>query len=353
MFGSVLEAIKGEKKMSLNHWRYRVLHWAFAIQVTDWTRSKLPSFLYTHYCPLFHLTNLIVLMSPIILLAKVITATACFIFCIIRAIVEGIGNLSERIEQWKAKRRAAKAEQVEPESAEERHARRVAEEKRKIPKLIIQYGKQRIIALKDFHTFRCLTSHHWNYLTNDEVQEIWATYAPKVLLALEIKQARKEKMRERIIFWVNFSRIFIKGILNIFYFATFVGLIYLAAIYGGPVAMAIFGGIMWIIKALITFDWLGFVFLIGTWALRISIGIGTVVGLIWFVTRYVPIRKIFAKTLPPLQATFDAASAISRAFGNFISGVTDFVSVFYEENCPPITIVDDEEAKVAAVAEEN
>ncbi len=68
----ILESIKSHKKMSFNHWRYRILHWAFNIKNPEFhpdamSPNGLPKFLYTHYCPLFHLTNLIALLSPLIL----------------------------------------------------------------------------------------------------------------------------------------------------------------------------------------------------------------------------------------------------------------------------------------------
>ena len=62
-----------ERKLSLNHWRYRLLHWCFNEKnITRSEESALPQYLYCHYCPLFHLTNFIALFSWLILTIKVI-----------------------------------------------------------------------------------------------------------------------------------------------------------------------------------------------------------------------------------------------------------------------------------------
>lgn len=76
MLEGILEAIKGEKKMSFHHWRYRLLHWAFGEKADTPEQSGLPRFLYTHYCPLFHLTNLIAIFAPAILFVKLV----CVVF---------------------------------------------------------------------------------------------------------------------------------------------------------------------------------------------------------------------------------------------------------------------------------
>lgn len=70
--------LQRRKKLSLNHWRYRLLHWCFNVKADNNTpfSNNLPRCLYTHYCPLFHLTNLIAIFCPIILIVKVVIAMA-------------------------------------------------------------------------------------------------------------------------------------------------------------------------------------------------------------------------------------------------------------------------------------
>src|SRR5690348_8046854 len=64
---------KEERRLSLKHWRYRLLHWCFNVEPNPGSNiTILPKFLYTHYCPLFHLTNLIAILLPFIILIKIL-----------------------------------------------------------------------------------------------------------------------------------------------------------------------------------------------------------------------------------------------------------------------------------------
>src|SRR5581483_7783366 len=69
---SILSSLKEERRLSMKHWRYRLLHWAFGVEGKRPEETGLPHFLYTHYCPLFHLTNLIAIISPVILFFKIV-----------------------------------------------------------------------------------------------------------------------------------------------------------------------------------------------------------------------------------------------------------------------------------------
>lgn len=66
----IIEAIKAPKNLSFYHWRYRILHWVFNVGAKTPEESPLPNYLYTHYCPLFHLTNILFLLFPIIFCCK-------------------------------------------------------------------------------------------------------------------------------------------------------------------------------------------------------------------------------------------------------------------------------------------
>lgn len=57
-----------DMKLPYDHWRFRVLHWFHKIQPESPEDSRLPEYLYKNYCPLFHITNGIVLIAPVIML---------------------------------------------------------------------------------------------------------------------------------------------------------------------------------------------------------------------------------------------------------------------------------------------
>jgi ABC-type bacteriocin/lantibiotic exporter with double-glycine peptidase domain len=72
-------------------------------------------------------------------------------------------------------------------------------------------------------------------LTREEVEELYNQYMPMVLKARERAKLRKEQIRQQLIFWTNFSRVFIKWTMNILYVGLVIGLAYGLFAIAGPV----------------------------------------------------------------------------------------------------------------------
>ncbi|MCK9463040.1 MAG: hypothetical protein M0R80_25740 [Proteobacteria bacterium] len=363
MLESIIEAIHGERKMSLNHWRYRLLHWAFATDMKMiWKdgagrlHSPLPNYLYTHYCPLFHLTNLIILFAPIILFVKVVWAIAVIGYHVCLHIKAGIQKTINLYRKLRPKKE--KTSMPEDVAMEKYRERLHQKELRSIPTLLVRFGRENDAFLTDFsHFYHYITSRCHSYYggndddricfsTEEEVKKIWEQFAPKVKIALESQKARKEKMRKTIVFWVNFSRIFIKGILNTFYFALFAAVIYITYLFGWPACKWMGNGVVWVVTGLLSLDWLGCLTGLGTFLLRVAIGLATVGGVGWLIYKFVPLNLLWEKTCPPFVAVGDFVTAFFRYVKNIFVGIWEFCNMFYEENCPPIIIVDDAEAAI-------
>ena len=73
--------------------------------------NGIPTFLYTHYCPLFHLTNLIVLLSPLILFFRVVLVVLRALYACLDLIPWGkireffVSFLPEKVEKENCKLR--------------------------------------------------------------------------------------------------------------------------------------------------------------------------------------------------------------------------------------------------------
>lgn len=191
---SILESIKAERKLSFNHWRYRILHWTFNVNApqTDW--HELPNFLYTHYCPLFHLTNLIAILSPLILLIK------CCILLVraINSVIELIPfeKLFLVFDKFKSS--------IKPIKVLKKVT--LQDEKRKLIDYICSLGYT--ILFKDFWESY---SKYFSILTKEEAEPIFNEYSAKLEAAIIAAKIRKDKWRDRIIFWTNFSRVLLSG----------------------------------------------------------------------------------------------------------------------------------------------
>jgi len=102
---NIVKHIKRDRVLSLAYWRYQLLHWCFNIEVKKNEDGKLyivnddlPDFLYTHYCPLFNLTNLILVFSPFILMFKICGSIFSFMLKYIISVSQIFGgNISSKM----------------------------------------------------------------------------------------------------------------------------------------------------------------------------------------------------------------------------------------------------------------
>lgn len=326
-----LESIKGEKKLSLNHWRFRILHWCFSTTKED---SKLPNFLYTHYCPLFHLTNLIAIFSPLIFVVKltwfVLAQILKIIFNIAFFIESAFKKFHLRSKEKPAKKLSAEEEILVNKNKEIKH----------IYNIIKNYDEDHDFKYFWYHNGGC-----FNVLEKNEVKEIVENYLDKLINAKKRARERKEKFQSQMVFFVNFSRIFIKGFLNVFYFALFLTVLYstikwiLPGLYYGALQTVD------LFKLLLTFNWLKFGSDSIYWFIR-GCAVLLAVFVIVKIAQFLIVVPIFKKALIPFSLIGNIILAFGKWIDNLLSNAIEFISMFYEENCPPIVIVSDEEAEI-------
>jgi hypothetical protein len=331
---SILDSIKEERKLSFNHWRYRILHWAFNAEPPDpkilgLNVNGIPTFLYTHYCPLFHLTNLIALLSPLILFFRVVWLVLRALYSCIDLIPWGkirafiVSFLPEKVEKEKCR----------PELTAEM-------ERRVCIKYICEWSGD----LEGFLKCYCFT-----FLTKEDMFDIYNEYMPKVIVARQEAELRRKKWRERIIFWTNFSQVFIKWALNVFYFGLTVlmfGLVYL-------IAYPVFSFMCWLPEFVVWLfeDGVSWMFL---WYIgKLLLWATLVMGIISVLVRTGVAGKFFATLFQGLKFISPPAFVFTVPFNwmkTAIVNTAEFIAMFYEENCPPITIISEDEAVVESVA---
>lgn len=341
---SILESIKGDRKMSFSHWRYRILHWAFNVKEPDRqnpTQTGLPMFLYTHYCPLFHLTNLIALLSPFILAIRVglliISAFATVIDIIpIVKIVDFFINLvpkSTKVESTKTKLQLY----------EELTRQRAQKERKHCIELIGDYP------YFEFDSFWARFDTYFISLSREQAQAIFDEYSPKIQEAVERARLRKQKWKERIIFWTNFSRVFIKWAMNIAYIALSVFLLYVIYLIAQPVwgfLCWFVEGIIWLFSDVGSLSVLWFLLKLLLWT-GLGFGVATILVKTGFLTRF---ANIVIDRLPIVSPPFYIVLVPIRWIRDGFNVTCEFISMFYEENCPPIKLVSEEEAVVESIA---
>jgi len=316
---SMLNSIVTERKMSLNHWRYRVLHWYFGVTEEGYG-SNVPRYFYTHYCPLFHFTNLVVLFLPIIVMWRVMK------YVVTHAIFPLFDAIAESFRKAKQNRASSTSTPTKPQFS--------------FLFVLKKYSDNGTDTKVDFDVFFEF-AHCYGFDRQDKetYKAKFDVLYPQLVAAAERRKARALKMKERVQFWVRFSSVFIKWGLYATYAALAASLVWFFATCGGT-------GISWFWYLMTAVDWL--------WVGRASLGF-LLAGTFMIATVYIQKRfKVFNLffegvgfvTSPILSPVGHAIVATGTGISNGLSAIGEFIAVFFEENCPPITIVSEEEEEI-------
>lgn len=339
MFASMLESIKSEKQLSFNHWRYRLLHWFFGISPATVEESSLPRFFYTHFCPLFHFTNIVAIFSPVILAWKLLwllgtVVVSLFNFCepYITFVADHLIDFLARFmpkDKWEL-------------SSEEREVinkqERIAKLQKSIRSWYEYFNDTDDLDKFTFNYFCALCSQ---YSSNDkEAEEVFDILFTKLKERDDKRKLAAEKRRAWILFWVNFSQVFVKWGLNLGYAGLAVLVAYLSFTWGPPLIFG-FCGMMWDVGAtLLTINVFDFLYGVAIWTFRIVVPaaiIGAVAAII--ISRKSAVADGLIKVCSPLVVLGTAIKSLFEAIAKGWESTADFIKVFYEESCPPIKIV--------------
>lgn len=337
---NILESIKQDRVLSLNHWRYRILHWTFNVgDIKKPDESNLPRFLYTHYCPLFHLTNLLTILSPFIFMAKLAYVIANPLVKLVAISLAAIAdNLIPYI-----------VSQATPEEVETQGKER---EIKYFKKKIIEYTSDGYVRdtlekrLNSFESYWKGYSYCYSYLTKEEAQEIFLEFIERLEAARAKQRLLKERRDAKFVFWINLSRTFCKLAMNIIYFALLIS-VAAVSVYCIPLVFKfMYHSWFWIMN--------NFVFIF-----QFSLGVFVCIALaVGFVALYMSVMtrpetndflgKTSKAVVFPFAIILDAMKSLLVYAVGLLKGMKNFMATFYEESCPQIKIVSDEEAELEA-----
>jgi hypothetical protein len=325
MINELIEKIKGPKKLSFNHWRYKTLHWAFGINPKAPMFSPLPQCFYTHYCPLFHLTNLIVIFSPFIMMLKFAKSLLRAFFTCCDVTKSIFSKLFKRKEK---KRKSLTEEQ------------KLAIKKQEAFEFIREhadYGHSKDVTLELFRI-----RHFEDLLSDEEFSE----YFDKCIKNIErdrkkaLKKAEKDLIfKQRLYFWVNFSSSCGKFLINLAYVG--LGLISLFAVYNVAYFFLTIPFALILDVAITTMQ-------VSVVLLCLVLLIGILYKIIsWLQDLMFSYSHEDKHKDSKLAMTLDLIGSWVKAFFTYVDSKAEsfmeFTSVFYENNCPPIVL--EEEGK--------
>lgn len=331
MLSSLLRAIKGEKQLSFNHWRYRLLHWVFCVNPTSPADSTLPKALYTHYCPLFHLTNLLAVFLWAIILCRflVFIGKKLGYACSVGMYV--VGSLFDKFVYLKLfpselLRRNMTDEEIEAEKVEREKRAEIS---------CVQTFYNRFSSLdsfeveKSFEAFWSNKCWKFEHLSRSEVQEAWNKFHHLAQQRIKDLADQKKNAYDQMIFLVNLSRVFLRGSMWLIY-----GILGLLAAY--ILAAWVIPGLIWLVIALFSVNWLW----LGGFLFKITATAAIAIGLVLLFVKFVRNESAMKYVAPPFVLTGDILKAGWKSADNSFENFKSFLSIFYEENCPPIKIVE-------------
>jgi len=337
----MLESIKEDKRLSLSHWRYRLLHWCFGVKAPEtncdgWQRTAdLPAYLYTHYCPLFHITNLIAILLPLIILIKLIKLVICAAYAVVKEI------------DWHRIFRAIALVKLKTAACDEVDASARKAEIKKFHELLraharnVAHGDVEAVFFIFYETYGSNFKLHKEF----ELVSLYDKYLDRYVAAAVASDARRARYQQTLIFWSNFSRVFVKAGIFLGYAA--LGLLLLWGVYETAVPILNFLGNVayWLWELLTAICSWAFLY----WLIRVTLALVFLAG-----TGYAAVRtKTVQRAGDALWSGFHLLSPPFYVVGSFIAWLggalmafAEFVSVFYEENCPAITIISPEDEAI-------
>lgn len=320
----MFELIKAERKLSYSNWRYRLLHWTFDIKVKNnvLRGPLLPQYLYTHYCPLFHLTNILFVLSPLILLFKLLFKFLYYIGICGTKILESFRKF-----QIRSIHIGVSNVDVDVEMGKQKEKRRIISELKRYN--FLWSGDKQKAYIMEF--FGC------KFLSEDEVYDFYLDACKKIIAANELAEQKRKLCQERILLFINLSRVVIKTVLTIVSVVSICVVGYALIFYGIP----LFVGLCSFMLSLLQF----------TASNLLEIIIGTVVATTLLIVVFGLLSIVQNDKYEINNTIMKGVCAPFQFIGKMFNIGADFISQVYEDNCPPITIVSETDELISEISD--
>lgn len=324
MITELIDSIKSDKKLSFDHWRFKTLHWCFGINPASPWQSPLPQYLYTKYCPLFHLTNLIVIFCIPIFFIKVLTfvvkklvygvAFLCetFLGPLFEKVICSFLNVSSLDEHVINKQLDLLNSYVDQLNRKFSSLQKFADQ--------ISYIVERAACLDTLY-LKCIEKGEKLY----NIEELYKRHLANIEKSKNQQKEEKKALNDKVLFAVRAGEFLVKGFLKLAY-----GLL---VCMGGVVSL----GLLYVLFNLIKFFSIYSYYNAASMLYLISsaLGVMAVAALILYL-----VFKVFSKQI---MSFVDMIFMWLREFGFFINRkldiIVEFISVFYKDNCPSIEVV--------------
>ena len=317
----MFEIIKQPKQFDQTHWRYQILHWYYEVEpvelVENGRYAGVPHFFYTKYCPLFHITNILLITCPLIMLWRVCRSVG--------------GVITNAIEAWQSYRTIRRLEKFRNLPPEQKRDFWLGETRRQMTQHFVRHkkvkGKYSLEDFDDYMRFNKYDLSYRNELTEDDLRMCFAELVQKMFRVTDQVETSKVELerRNQAVFWINFSSAFFKIGINIAYWVAAAAFLAGMCYYVLP---AIVGIVVWIWMALSE---------VALWDIFVFLCKLTGATIVMFIGFHVLVsHKGFRYILKPFVIALEAIKSCGRYIEIKGEKTREFFSMFYENNCPPI-----------------
>lgn len=350
---------KRKKQKTFKYWRFRILHWAYKEKAQTPEESSLPQYFYNKWCPLFWMSNLLALIWPFILGFRVFGGVSVSVYNVVNEymflptadfinwIAEVVGD---RMDAKAKVSREAKEAAMKALMSDPKHIRGLAKQ------IVIQdlskldLGSESLLSFQhywDTHRYK-FVRHEWPLFEDDPngmtalIEMIKDLHEKVVPVLVKAKEEKRRKMAERQAWmtkWIIVSQTVLKFLMNIGFAAIAATFLYLTYTWGVPAAKFIGNGIVSVFHFLTSGDVLSFLAWAGLGLLKIAVLLTAVGAVCYGLFKLKVVNTVADSFGAALRPVGSALGAIGRGFVKGIENFFEFISMFYETNCPELEVL--------------
>ena len=302
---SVIDFIKGPKKLKPTHWRFKIVEWVLG-------KDDVPHYMYSHYCPLFHASNIFAFLTFVLPVIPVYKMCSTAFKTVKKFFADEMKKADKEIENEKQTR-------YNGMDIEEGFKKYLENHYDPLYLFYSSYHEYITCYRNDFDQDK-----HQNDELLSSLNKIFDEHVQREDIKREQRKQAKEEARKKrqerlypIIYASNilFKTIFVLLIPVVFYYVLI------------PAVFLTLSTFWFILELMLSINLWSF--LVGLVEFTLTISVISVVC-------YFVFKSTSEKLSGLAEIVVEMADSIFNSIANICESIYEFVAMFYKDNCPPI-----------------